>query len=82
MGFPYDWLAQWFHAHLGIVALVFITEFSTQATRDTDATLVLAIMRSTRHVTLAAASSLPLRYLADTHGGRAPATIVVAGAAR
>jgi hypothetical protein len=39
---------------LGIIALVFIAEASTQATRDTDALLVVAIIRSTRHATLVA----------------------------
>jgi hypothetical protein len=39
---------------LGIIALVFIAEASTQATRNTDASLVVAIIRSTRHATLVA----------------------------
>jgi hypothetical protein len=39
---------------LGIIALVFIAEASTQASRDTDAALVVAIIRSTRHATLVA----------------------------
>ena len=39
---------------LGIIALVFIAEASTQATRATDASLVVAIIRSTRHATLVA----------------------------
>jgi Domain of unknown function (DUF4386) len=40
---------------LGIIALVFIATSPTQASRDIDATLVVAIIRSTRHVTLVAA---------------------------
>ncbi len=39
---------------LGLIALVFIAESSTQASRDTDARLVTAIIRSTRHATLVA----------------------------
>lgn len=39
---------------LGIIALVFIAEYSTQASRDTDAALVAAIIRSARHATLVA----------------------------
>ena len=39
---------------LGIIALVFIAEASTEATRNTDASLVVAIIRSTRNSTLVA----------------------------
>jgi hypothetical protein len=39
---------------LGIIAVVFIASASTQASRDVDATLVMAIIRSTRHATLVA----------------------------
>jgi hypothetical protein len=37
---------------LGMISLVFIATASTQASRDTEATLVVAIARSTRHATL------------------------------
>lgn len=39
---------------LGIIALVFIATSPTPASRDIDATLVVAIIRSTRHATLVA----------------------------
>lgn len=39
---------------LGIIALVFIATGATEASRDTDARLVVAIIRSTRHATLVA----------------------------
>lgn len=39
---------------LGIIAVVFIATASTQASRDIDAALVVAIIRSTRHATLVA----------------------------
>lgn len=39
---------------LGIIAVVFIATSSTQASRDMDASLVVAIIRSTRHATLVA----------------------------
>lgn len=39
---------------LGIIALVFIATGSTEASRDIDARLVVAITRSTRHATLLA----------------------------
>ncbi|HVS16514.1 MAG TPA: DUF4386 domain-containing protein [Thermoanaerobaculia bacterium] len=45
---------------LGIIALVFIATASTQASQETDATLVMAIARSTRHATLVMAFFLAL----------------------
>lgn len=39
---------------LGIIALVFLATGSTPSSRDTDAALVVAIIRSTRHATLVA----------------------------
>ena len=40
---------------LGIIAVGFMATSSTQASRDTDAAFVVAIIRSTRHATLVAA---------------------------